>query len=295
MAHKVIIEVRLNEYARRDANPHVPWTPAEIAADARECREAGAAIAHFHARRPDGSPALEYEPYREVVAALRDGTDMLIHPTLGAMTATGNAVERIAHVMRLVEAGLTPDLAPIDMVSSNVDMIEPESGAFLSEEGVYVNTVRTLRHFSERFRDAGIKPYAQVWNVPSLRYTLAFARAGLLAEPLFLSFALTEGGAISGHPGTPAGLRAFLDFLPGDLPVHWSAVLFGGNMLPLIGMIAAEGGHISIGLGDYPYPELGQPTNAGLIARVADLVRACGATVATPAEARQMLGIGRRR
>lgn len=65
---KLIIEVRINEYEMRDANPHVPWTPQEIASDAAACREAGASIVHFHARTPDGGAAFGHEAYRGVIA-----------------------------------------------------------------------------------------------------------------------------------------------------------------------------------------------------------------------------------
>ena len=53
---KMIIEARINEYAMREENRHVPWTPDEIAETAARCRQAGASIVHFHARKPDGSP-----------------------------------------------------------------------------------------------------------------------------------------------------------------------------------------------------------------------------------------------
>jgi len=289
---KVIIEVRQNEYARRDINPHVPWTPAEIAQDAKECQAAGASIAHFHARGANGVPDHSYEVYRDTVAALRKSCDMLIHPTLGAYAASGDAAARLSHIVRLVEDGLKPDLVPLDVASSNADMVDPATNRFVTDDVVYVNSTRTLHYFAERLREAGIKPYAQAWNIPSLRQIIAFARSGVLAQPLFLALTMTEGGALSSHPGSSAGLQAYLPFLPEGMTFQWSTTLFGGNLLPLVGMIVERGGHISIGIGDYPYTEIGTPTNAQLVARVAQIIRDSGNEVASPADVRAMIGLG---
>ena len=81
---KLIIEVRVNEYASRRGNPRVPWLSAEIARDAAECRAAGATILHFHGRGPDGAPDHRFECYRDVILAAREACDILLHPTLGA-------------------------------------------------------------------------------------------------------------------------------------------------------------------------------------------------------------------
>src|SRR6186713_752856 len=97
----LIIEVRVNEYAMRDGNPAVPWTTREIAEDAAACRAAGASIVHFHGRADDGAPDHRFEPYRDTMLAIRDGSDILIHPTLGYVNLDASAEERLSNVMRL--------------------------------------------------------------------------------------------------------------------------------------------------------------------------------------------------
>ena len=87
------------------------------------------------------------------------------------------------------------------------------------------------------------------------------------------------------------GLQAHLDFLPADKRIVWTVVNYGGNLLALAGAIIAMGGHISIGIGDYPYPELGQPRNADLVRRVVQIARDVGREVATPEEGKRILGI----
>jgi len=287
---KVILEARVNEYAKRDKNSHVPWSASEIADTARSCVDEGAAIIHFHARKGDGSPSHDYDDYRDVVAAIRAATDVMVHPTLGVESLQARAEDRLDHVLRLAADGLNPDFAPLDMVSSNSDMYDPVSHEFVTDDVVYINTTRTLRYFAETLRNAGITPYSQIWHIPALRQMTAFVEAGYIDPPLFLSLALTGDSFMATHPGTEAGLRAYFPFLPTTVTTHWTAAMFGGNLLELIPTIVENGGHVSIGIGDYAYPELDHPDNARLLAEAARIIRSCGAEVATVAEARTMLG-----
>jgi uncharacterized protein (DUF849 family) len=288
---KLIIEMRLNEYEMRDRNRNVPWTADELARDAAACREAGASIVHFHARTADGAPAFDYESYRDVIQAIRASSDVLIHPTLGGPAHNASASDRLAHVVRLAESNVRPDFVPMDMGTSNVDIFDEAAGRFVTQDQIYFNTTETLRYFAEQLRKLGVKPSLEIWSIPMMRLAKAFHRLGLLDEPLLLSLNLIEGGLITAHPGTAKGLRAHLDFLPEDARHEWFVTFFGGNLLNLAGMVIVEGGHIATGIGDYPYPELGQPTNADIARRIAQIAADAGREVATPAEAREMLGL----
>jgi len=289
---KLIIEARVNEYAPRERNPHVPWSRDEIAADARAVRAAGASVVHFHARQADGSPEHAYESYRDTVAAIRRSSDVLIHPTLGYVTLDAPAEERLSHVQRMVDEGVPPDIVPMDMGSTNVSVIGAD-GQYLPamEERVYRNSTATLHYFADHIRAFGLKPYLQIWNVSFMREMHQFFKVGWLDAPVFCEFVCTDNHCIGGHPGTPKGLQALIDFLPEGVPVEWTVCNYGGNLLPLVAQAIAQGGHVSIGLGDYHYNELGQPTNAELVARVVDIAHSLGREVATPQEARQMLGM----
>ena len=83
-----------------------------------------------------------------------------------------------------------------------------------------------------------------------------------------------------------------MQFLPIDRGVHWAVSCFGGNLLRLVTSAVELGGHISIGLGDYPYRELGEPTNAEVVAEVVRMVRAIGREPATPDDVREVLALG---
>jgi uncharacterized protein (DUF849 family) len=292
MADKVIIEVRINEYAMRDQNPHVPYSPEEIATQATECWREGASIIHYHARDPKtGVPASDAKLYAETVRRIKEKSDVITMPTLGAWWLP-SVEARIAHIVEMAKDPMTkPDLGPIDMATSNVDTYDPQNKRFKTNETVYMNTTKTWQFFAETMKSAGVKPIQALWSVPSIRATQAFVEMGIFQEPLYCEIVLTEDWLLSGHPGTIKGMEAFLDFLPAKQNWQWSVLCVGGNLFPIAAAAMERGGHVSIGLGDYPYKELELPTNARLVARVAQLARDMGREIATPAEARQMLGL----
>ncbi|MEI6839393.1 MAG: 3-keto-5-aminohexanoate cleavage protein, partial [Alcaligenaceae bacterium] len=98
-------------------------------------------------------------------------------------------------------------------------------------------------------------------------------------------------GQLGAHPATPEGLRAYTDHLPKNRKHEWTVCCKSGNLFPIALSAIAQGGHIAIGIGDYAYPELGYPTNAQLVEEVVKLAKTVGREVATPAEARSILGI----
>lgn len=292
---KLVIEARVNEYANRALNPHVPYLPDEIARDAAECREAGAAILHFHGRAADGVPDHRFEVYRDTILATRSVTDVLIHPTLGYVTLDASAEQRIANILRLADDPATkPEFAPMDMGSTNVDWYDPAERRYTTKGLIYRNGTDTLEHFARAIHSRAMTPYLVAWNVGFTRQIGAFLDMGLLHGPAYVCFCLTDGVMLAGHPGTPEGLDAHTRFLPRKHAIEWTACNFNGDLLKLTEKIIAEGGHISIGLGDYPYAEYGRPTNAELIRRVAEQARSLGRDVATPEEARAILGVAAR-
>lgn len=289
---KLIIEVRANEYTMREGNPNVPWSAEELGRDAAACRAAGAAIYHFHARQPDGSPDHRVESYADVIRGIRAASDLLVHPTLGAITLDRSGPERLAHIEVLTRDPQTrPDFAPMDVGSTNADAFDPDANHFKTTNAIYRNSTETLLFFAKRIPELGIKPYVMSWNIPFTRQIDAFFKMGALRGPLFLAFNLTDGHSLAGHPGTLPGLQAHLNFLPESEGLQWTACNHGGDLQPLLDSIISLGGHVSIGVGDYPYRGLGTPTNADLVRLVSNRARTHGREVATPSEARAMLGM----
>ena len=285
----VIIEVRLNEWSMRQKNPHVPWSPQEIADDAYECWKAGASIVHFHVRNPDGSPAHDVRFYAEAIKAIRNRCDVLIHPTMAGVV-TPDANTRIRPLQELCANPATaPDFAPLDMGSTNLDQFDAVQGDFMTEAKTYVNTIGTLKQLAVQVQLLGLKELMCIWTVPCLRTMDKFIEAGWIRDnPAFVCLVLTEGGILGGHPGTVEGLESLLRFLP-KWRTEWSVCCREGNLIDVAAAAIESGGHVSIGLGDYAYTELCCPTNADLVRIVSKQALDRGRRAATVNETRAML------
>jgi uncharacterized protein (DUF849 family) len=288
---KLIITVRVNEYMSRAVNRNVPFTPDEIAETARECREAGASIIHFHARNPDGSPCHAPEVYAEIVAKIRERTDILIDSTLGQITVSEDE-NRLAHIRLMGQKSATrPDFAAVDTGSSNIDAYDRGKKAFRTLNKVYLNSTETCLFLARGMTEAGVKPHLSVWAVPFVRMVEAFLDMGAIREPAYVQCVLAEGGIVGAHPCTNRGLEALIDFLPAERRIEWTVACKEGNLFNVASLALERGGHVAPGIGDYPYPEVGCPTNAELVRRFAELGRAMGREPATTGEARALLGI----
>lgn len=292
----LIIEARINEYSGREQNPHVPWSPQEIADTAAQCREAGASIVHFHARAGDGAPEHDIEVYADIIQRIKAQSDILIHPTLGAFANEGDASQRIEPILTLAKDPDTrPHFAPLDMGTTNIDAYDSVAKTFRSTEAVYTNTTGTLQYFAQQLLDSPVRPYASLWNIGFTREFLAFIDMGLIAEPAYACLILTGDDLPAAHPGTEQGLAAHKMFIPEDRNIIWTAMNHGGDLMPLLPGVIKAGGHVSIGLGDWPYLELGSrvepPTNAEVVAAVSDISRSDGREVATPSQAARVLGV----
>lgn len=272
-------------------SPHVPVTPAQIADDAMAAAAAGAAIVHIHVRDPvttrgSRDPAL----YAEVVERLRAaGCPALINLTAGMggklvfgpdtpldvapQTDLVNAATRLVHV-----EALRPDLCSLDCGSFN-------SG--LADE-IYVSTWPMIRAMAARIHEIGVKPELEVFDLGHLTSVLALVAEGLVAPPPLVQFAL---GLKWGAPSDPRTLIHMRDMLPPGS--QWVAFGAGREQMPMAALSVLLGGHVRVGLEDNLFRSRGVlATNADLVSDAAALIRTLGYQVATPDEARKLLGIG---
>ena len=289
---EVLIEARLNEYTAREPNPNVPFSAAEIAAAAAACRDDGASVAHFHARDSEtGLPSTDSATYCEIGRAVRAASDIVMMPTLGATVST-EIDERFAHIHAMAASPATrAELVPLDLASANISFYDSRKRSFDREDSLYENTVATLRSLSEGVRAVGVRPIGVAYSVPSLRFVEPLLDTGVLEEPLYLQLLLTGDGVLSGHPVTPRGLEALLDFIPAGIDLEWNVLAYGANLLELADLVLERGGHFALGLGDYPYLELGMPTNADIVEKLVARARAHGREPATPALVRERFGL----
>jgi len=287
---KFILEGRINEYAMRDQNKHVPWTSDEIAETAARIRDEGAAILHFHARTVDGKPLNTFEAYEEIITKVRAKSDILILPTLGFISNDSDAKARIDTVVKLAGTpGCKPDIAPIDTGTANLEIYDSTTNQVSFVDRVYQNTTDSLIHYARELKRVNVKPKMVSWSVGFTRRALMLMEMGIIEEPGYMLFHLTDGQVITGHPATVEGLKAHLAFLPADRNIEWTVNALGGNLFAMTDTIARLGGHMAIGIGDYPYPELSHPTNEELIRETVRVIKSTGREMASPDDVREIL------
>ncbi|MBM4187505.1 MAG: 3-keto-5-aminohexanoate cleavage protein [Gemmatimonadetes bacterium] len=277
-------------------NPAVPVTPRQIADSCIEAVKAGAAIVHVHVRDPDsGLASMDLALYREVVDRLRSAPiDMIINLTTGPgqRFAPGDDDPRIpgpgtnlTHPkirVQHVEA-LRPEICSLDVATM------ASGDAFGST--VMLNTVKTLAIMATAIRDAGVMPELEVFDTGHVRLARHMIETGLIAPPGFFQFCL---GIEWGAPDSPEALGLMRSLAPPDC--QWAAFGIGPRQFPMVAMAAAAGGHVRVGLEDNLYLERGvlAPSNAALVERAVDIVESLGGSLATPAEARAILGLAPR-
>lgn len=279
----LIVTAALNETAIDDDNPNFPYTPEQLVREAVAARGAGASIVHFHARDPQTRAlGLAPELYRETFARIREQTDLLIEPGLGLISDPAD--ERISHLTRL---DLRPDFAPVEMGAFNVDFWDPDAGRFATGDALYDLTRSRIESVLLALGDAGYRAAASCWDFGHVRTARRFREMGLLPEPTLWELIFTGELVPSGAPPTEPALRGLLSELPPGEP--WSVGCWQGDILPLAAMAIGLGGHVRIGLGDWPHPQLDRPDHGALVNEVVALARSIGREIATPAQARELL------
>lgn len=295
MSTPVIVEVALNGVTTPERNPHVPRTPAAIAADARRCLAAGAAIVHSH--NADfgvdgaGAAALYEEAWQPVLA---EQPDALFYPTVGI----GGAVEeRYAHEALLAERGVLR-IGLVDPGSVNLGGAD-EDGLPAPVDLVYINTYRDIRHQVDLCARHRLGPSISIFEPGFLRAALAYHRAGRLPAGALVKLYFggehgylggTRPGVTFGLPPTRPSLEAYLAMLDGTgLP--WSVAVLGGDVFAdgFARLALERGGHLRVGLEDYA--GAGQPGNEELVHEATTLARAVGRPLADCAETARLLGL----
>ena len=256
--------------------PHVPITPAEVIDQACEALELGAAIVHLHARDAEGKPTYRAEIYEAMILGIRRHVaDAII-----CVSCSGRnfpEFERRSEVLDL--RGLArPDLASLTLTSLDFPT------------GTSQNAPDMVIALAEKMVANGIKPELECFDFGMVNAAQLLIGKGLLGEPPYY-FNLLLGSRYS----VPATARHLANLLV-DLPPAslWSAAGIGLYQLPMNTLAIAMGGHCRVGIEDNVYYDFGRrelATNAALVARVAELSRTFGRPLATPARARELLGL----
>jgi len=285
---KVMIEAAINGNAMRDANPHIAYSPQEIAQDAIAACKAGAALIHPHVRDPkSGEWSHEVAYYAEAFRRIREQCGALLFPTLAPLR---DVRKRYGHFVELSKDPATkPDLGALDMGSLNYLSWDARNRTLRG--GLYENSIEHLRDALALLKECGIKRSTlQVFDGTFLRTILCFLEQGILTEPLMIKFYFGGPELPMGLPPTLKSLEAYLDLLKG-VRCNWFVATLGGDVLPMVPIAVAMGGHVRVGLEDYQYTRDGQFSNAQLVERAAAIIKGMGHEIASTREARQMLDV----
>jgi uncharacterized protein (DUF849 family) len=290
MSRDVIISCALTGGADTvGKHPAIPVTPEQIATSAIEAAKAGAAIVHIHVRDPaTGKPSRELAHYKETVDRIRgSGVDVIVNLTTGpgavylpsadnpAVAGPGTTLsrpeERVRHIQELRPEICTLDIATLTMT-----------------ERTFMNTPAHLRVMAKLIREAGVLPELEVFDTGHIRLARRLIEEGALATPPMMQLCL---GIPYGAPATPEAMIMMRDMLP--QPCVWAAFGISLHQFPMVAQATILGGHVRVGLEDNLYLERGvfAPTNASLVERAVTIVTALGNKPATPAKAREILGL----
>lgn len=258
----------------REHNPHVPYTPAEIAAEAIAAARAGAAMVHLHARRDDGTPTQDAAAYREIIDRVRAACDVIIQVSTGG--AVGMTADERLQPIYLPPPDLRPEMATLTTGTVNFG------------GGVFWNPPDLIERFARAMVAAGVRPEIEVFEAGHIANALRLVRDGMLTLPLHFDLVM---GVPGGIPGEPRHLVHLVDSLPPGCT--WSVAGVGRAQLPLNTMAVVMGGHVRVGFEDNLYYRKGELAtgNAQLVARVARIAGELNRKVATPSEARRILGL----
>ena len=279
MTKTIITAALTGVLTTRAQSPAIPYTPDEIAAEARRSVEAGASIVHIHARQDDGRPAYDVDTYARIDAAVRARCpDVIINYSTGAIGI--GREERVAHIV-----ALRPDMAALNMGSMNYAIYSEKNKTFYHDH-VFANPFGDILFFLEAMNTAGTRPEMECFDTGHIHNAAPLIDMGVLRPPWQFSLIM---GVLGGIPGTTKNLVQQVDELPPG--AHWQVIGIGARQWPLVAAAITLGGNVRVGLEDNLYVAPGQlaRSNGELVARAAELVRLVGGEVASVGEAREML------
>lgn len=281
-------------------SPYLPVTAEQIAASAIGAAEAGAAILHLHARNPEtGQPSADPAHWAGFLPAIKAGCDGIINMTTG-----GSAVMTLEQRLAAPKA-MAPEMCSLNMGSMNFalypmaarisDWKHAWEKPFLenSDDLVFKNTPRDIAHVLHEMGDQrGARFEFECYDISHLTMLKHFVDRGAIKGPLFIQFVFGVLGGMAAEPDTLTLLKRTADRMFGD-SYQFSVLAAGRMQVPMATMAAAMGGHVRVGLEDNLYAAKGvlAQSNAQQVRQIRGIVEGLGRSVATPAEARAILGL----
>lgn len=259
----------------KEANPALPEQPDEIIQSAYDCYNAGAAIVHIHARDRDGKQIASKEIFSQINEGVRARCPLIVQNTTGG---PGLPIEK-----RITSLDAKPDSASLNCGSVVF--------FYQGKELPFMNYRHEIEAFAHAMLQRNIKPELEVYNPSMFLEVENLIAKKLLKPPYYINLVMGVNG-MGGYEGTPENLLTMLRHLPEGSIFNVSGI--GKYQLAMNTMSILLGGHVRTGLEDNVFYTKGvlAHSNAQLVERVVRLARELGREIASPKEAREILGIG---
>jgi Uncharacterized conserved protein len=272
LKNKVILTVaHTGAWPRKTDTPNVPLTPEEIADDAYECWKAGASVSHIHVRDDEGNPSMEFAKFEKAVKLIRERCNIVLN-----LTTSGGI-------------GLTDDVRMKPFVELRTEMASYDCGSMnWMHSAIFENHPRFLESLGTTMIECDVKPEIEIFDAGMIYNALYYLKKGVLKAPLHFQFVL---GAPGGMTATVENLVFLKSLIPDDCT--WSALGIGKEHLTILYTALALGGNVRVGMEDNIFYAPGRlaVSNAEFVERTKRIITEFGKEVATPDEARQILGL----
>ena len=281
-------------------SPYLPITQEQIVQQSVDACKAGAAVVHLHGRDPEtGEPSSDLGIMREVVTEIKKRCDVIINISTGASQMM-TVQERLS-----VVPDMAPELASCNAGSMNfmlagvLNLLPAERPEWQTRylggtyDNVFSNTYYGMETYIRTMQEHGTIPEFEVYEVGMINNIKYFRDRGILTCPIYIQFVL---GIQGGMPATVENLAFLLNTANqqlGEGNFRWSAAAAGKHQFPITAAALAMGGGARVGLEDNLYirPHELAKSNAEQVEAIATVARVLGREIATPEEARQMLGL----
>lgn len=272
LKNKVILTVATTgAWPQKTDTPYIPITPEEIADEVYRCWQAGASIAHIHVRNDESQASMDYGKFEKTVKLIRERCDIVLNLT----TSGGLGLTDEIRMKPFME--LRPELASFDCGSMN-----------WMHSTVFENHPRFLEKLGPTMRSYGVKPEIEIFDAGMVYNALYYLKKGVLEAPLHFQFVL---GAAGGMTATVENLVFLKSLIPQGST--WSALGIGKGHLPIQYAALAMDGHVRVGMEDNIFyaPKVLAKSNAEFVERSKRLAAELNKEIATPEEARLILGL----
>ncbi len=269
--------------ANRKQCPAIPYTPEEYAAEAKRAYDAGAAVVHIHARKPDGSPSYEVEDYQNIYDAVTDACPVIINFSTGAV---GIPVEKKIAPVREIK----PAIAALNMGSMTYAKYNPRKKAFVFDF-VFANPFSEIVPLLSAMKETGVKPELECFDSGHIGNCFPLIDMGLLEPPFQVSLIM---GVLGGIPPTVENLSHQVRLLPPRS--DWEVIGISHDQWRMVAAAIAMGGNVRVGLEDnfYVSPGVMARSNGELVEKAARMIRDQGREIASVEECRERLGLRHR-